>query len=108
MTDRITPKKTVAFLNAAMALDAKAMHELVETRVRCTLALASHNGISPFCYNKSEHAIGLLGILNCLFGAYASGDGKIAALFCDGRLVRFVHLKEGAVISDFIFEGNNE
>lgn len=92
----ITPEQAVAVLNEALALDPQAISALVSTRVRCTKALAGHPSIQVGSVGETEYEVGLLGILNGLFGSYGpeggkrEGWGRIAAeVEDDGTVSRF-------------------
>ncbi|APU88927.1 hypothetical protein Rctr197k_121 [Virus Rctr197k] len=85
-----TLDETIAFLNEVLALDPAAVTRLVETRVSCTEALADHPSVQVQDHKTGTPSVGLLGLLNGLFGADEENWGAIAALFeDDGRLVRF-------------------
>jgi hypothetical protein len=76
----ISIQDVIDVLNQAVALDKDAVEALVEHRVPCNSYLADH----PTIQVTQDHKIGLLGILNGLFGADADGWGAIAAVFGDG------------------------
>jgi len=89
----ITPHDVVALLNEAVKLDPVAMHALVEARVPCNKALADHPTIQVSAYDEltgeptpNWFKVGILGILNGLFGTDSAGWGYITANFdvwCD-------------------------
>jgi hypothetical protein len=85
----ITPDHAVEVLNELLALDYPAIAALVERRWACNKALAAH----PTCQvvsGLSGASVGILGVLNALFGADEDGWGTICVV-CDenGVLVRF-------------------
>ena len=99
--------KTVSFqevidvLNGALALDREAVEVLVEQRVPCNEALADHPTIQVQG-DDSGAAVGLLGVLNGLFGTDEEGWGPIAAVFDDddGHLIRFEVASRAQLPSD--------
>ena len=87
----VSPQDAIDFLNELVALDKEAIHNLVETRVWCNYQLAKH----PTVQMHKQYQVGLLGILNGLFGTFDSGDkagwGPIVGCFDDdtGKLMKF-------------------
>lgn len=73
------------FLNSLVQLDQEAMQKLADTRVPCNKSLVDH----PTVQTSNGH-VGLLGIINGLFGTDDRGWGHICATF-DGnnRLIGF-------------------
>ena len=92
MKPAVTPDDVIATLNEALALDPVALTLLVMNRVVCGKALANHPTIqvaageiaAPF-----EYAVGLLGVINGLFGVDDQGTGPISARVVDGQVVAF-------------------
>lgn len=99
--NQITIEDALALLNEMNTLDAQATKDLVEKRVSCNEALADHPSIQTgktmtdtIDQNDKAlvrgHRVGLLGVLNGLFGANAEGWGPICAVFeDDGTLSHF-------------------
>jgi hypothetical protein len=89
LRDPCSLEDAVLTLNEALRFDPKAITELIDHRVPCNPDLADHATIQTmpsFGANK----VGLLGILNGIFGTASDGRGPIAAIYDDaGRLVRF-------------------
>ena len=79
----------IEFLNSALKDDKEAIHNLIEQRVICNEKLADHPTIQVSCKNKEQFEVGLLGILNGLFGTTEEGLGLISAVYEDDRLVGF-------------------
>ena len=83
-----SPHYVVDLLNEAAKLDPQAIRALVDTRVVCNQALADHPTIQVG--PASEHdsggpsVVGLLGILNGIFGTFDDGWGCIAAVIEPG------------------------
>jgi hypothetical protein len=87
--ESVTIDETIVLLNQALALDRVAMTQLMDARVRCSLALADHPTIQAASSEEAVRlgvvtsdeqpcAVGLLGIVNGLFGSSADGYGAIA------------------------------
>ena len=94
------PTTAVAILNELVTCDPVAMHALVEQRVPCNQALENHP-TAQVGEHEGQVRIGLLGVLNALFGALDAKAGKfagwgiIAAEYDDdGTLVKFKLLVE--------------
>jgi hypothetical protein len=97
----ITIDKAIALLNEMVEADQPAMHALVETRVPCD-GFLYHPGVQCVKCDEGPYHVGMLGILNGLFGTIPTGDkagwGIIAAVFDDkGQLVRFRRTDEEQV-----------
>lgn len=77
---RISVDRVLEVLNRAIEADPEAMHNLIEHRVYCNDKLAVDPDIQVAIQPDNEQTVGLLGILNGLFGNQ-SGWGAIAAKF---------------------------
>ena len=86
--EHITVDQTLALLNELLALDPSVAHALVERRWACNKAVADHPTIQVTQDQYGTH-VGLLGILNGIFGADEEGWGPICAVFDEGRIQRF-------------------
>jgi hypothetical protein len=109
MTDKvkITAQDVVRLLNEALVADQDAITNLVNARVACNEALGGHPTIQvgrfpvggswpePGSPNintvGTERRVGILGILNGLFGVKEDGSGYIAALYdmSSGKITKF-------------------
>lgn len=81
--------KTIEFLNQLLELDPVAVSALVERRVPCNEALAVHPTVQV-CSEGSEYRVGLLGVLNGLFGVDQELWGPISAQYNEDDLERVV------------------
>lgn len=82
--ERCTVEHAVDILNQALKLDPKAMTKLVQNRVHCNSDLAKHETIQVGNYHEpGVYTVGLLGILNGLFGIDEDGYGAIYANISD-------------------------
>jgi len=90
-----TAQQVVDLLNEAARLDPEAVLELINARVPCNEALNAHptiqtgprRGIDPRHDKRNE--VGLLGILNGIFGTFEDGRGCIVATLHDDRRLSF-------------------
>lgn len=80
--------KLVDWLNGLVAIDAECVRRLIEARMPCNEAMADHPHVQVAPAGDGFE-VGLLGILNGMVGP--SGE-RIAAMFEDGGLERFVLL----------------
>jgi len=99
--EKVSLDHCLFFLNELVKTDAEALHKLIETRVPCNRAMADHPTIQVQAAGKDNQdvkdsteeqwTVGLLGILNGLFGAYRDGGpkdgwGQVTAVFeAEGR-----------------------
>jgi hypothetical protein len=83
----MTYQQTIAFLNELIALDAQAITALVESRVPCNKSLADHPSVQVSSTTGGGYSVGLLGILNGLFGTREDGWGFISAVFDDNGVI---------------------
>ncbi len=81
----MTIDNAIDLMNDALKCDGVAISQLAFTRVPCNQALAQHPSIQV----SGESTVGLLGILNGLFGIDSRGRGYIEAYVYDGQIVRF-------------------
>jgi|ERR1035437_5064595 hypothetical protein len=72
----VTPQELVDFLNELVVLDREAMRDIIYARVECNEALANHPTVQVATYDRFPYALGLLGVLNGLFGVYDEGSRK--------------------------------
>jgi len=79
----------VKVLNRALESDPVAIQVLINTRVPCNDKLRR----DPTIQVVKDSMVGLLGIINGLFGTDVDGYGTIAAKFESGKLVEFYDLE---------------
>lgn len=75
----ITIQDAIDLLNDALKCDPVAITSLTSHRVLCNLKLADHKLIQVGS-NEGTYRVGLLGIINGLFGVDDKGYGPIAAI----------------------------
>jgi len=84
-------EEAVSALNSMLALDRAAIEALVEHRVVCNMALYDHP-TAQVAVDTGYHTprIGLLGVINGIFGCDENLVGFIVAVFDKrGKLVKF-------------------
>jgi hypothetical protein len=85
--------EAIRVLNEALERDPVAVSRLIAYRVPCNIQLADHPSIQVGGSNAPPdpaHEVGILGIINGLFGTRTDGWGFITAIIeDDGRVLRF-------------------
>lgn len=97
--DELIADRIVEIMNEALKLDPRAITELVETRISCSVALADHPSIQIQAGNRGDPVIGLLGILNGLAGTQTyrgiPSCGRVEAVFeDDGSITTFRRVRD--------------
>lgn len=85
VTLEVSLDQAIDYLNELIAADRPAIAALIANRVPCNQALAKH----PTCQVGQQHGgfhVGMLGVLNGLFGTFEDGWGPITFVFKDGDL----------------------
>ena len=75
--ETITLDETIEKLNHFLELDKEAMNQLINIRVECNNQLGTHPDIQVIDFGNDKLRIGLLGILNGLFGSREDLWGEI-------------------------------
>lgn len=81
----ITLTQCIEYLNSLINCDERAINSLVLNRVPCNEYLTQH----PTCQVTQKSFIGMLGVINGMFGI-KNQQGLIQAVFDNGGLVEFV------------------
>jgi len=100
--ESVTLDEVLEVLNRIVKTDPQAAHDLVETRVGCNDALAKdptiqvvEKGVPMLGTTKKLYSVGLLGVLNGIFGAHDDGWGAIqVTMEDDGTVVGFSLTKQ--------------
>lgn len=87
--DKVTIQETVDFLNELLKTDPVAIASLFSVRMACNKALADHETVQVGALSVSYFQVGMIGILNGLFGIDEHRWGHIAGDYEDGKLLRF-------------------
>lgn len=89
MKSTVSPQETVAFLNSLLKIDRGAITKLVTHRVGCCRELADHPTVQVRSLGGPRGSdftdVGLLGILNGLFGA--TGPQYIGIVVDDDNVI---------------------
>ena len=75
----VTIQEVIALLNEAAQLDSEAIRALVDHQVPCNYNLADHPTIQVGCTEDGEPRLGVLGIINGLFGVDENAHGPVIA-----------------------------
>lgn len=90
----ITSQEVVEFFNSLIVIDPGAIQTLINTRVQCNEAMTNHPTVQVVIVPRSIiHSVGMLGILNGMFGINENGWGCITVIFDDetGVIKKFVY-----------------
>lgn len=82
----VTLDEAIEYLNELIKLDRVAMAALVANRVPCNQGLADHP-TAQVCAQHGGYLVGMLGILNGLFGTLKDRRGPIVFIFKDSNLL---------------------
>lgn len=86
----ITAQDVCDFLNEILELDPECAKALVTKRVKCNKAIADHPTIQVQQSSSLYPAkVGLIGVLNGIFGVRADGLGPICYEFNKNKIVGF-------------------
>ena len=102
-SEPVTVQAAIDLLNEASQLDPLAMRSLVEYHVPCDYTLADHPTVQVDCTENGDPIVGMLGIINGLFGVDENAQGKITGVWDPndpGAPVTFILNPE--------FEGNTD
>lgn len=77
----ITPEHAIRVLNEALALDHESIRNLFAVRHLATPALGAHPSIQVRSQGGDRETVGLLGLLNGIFGTRPDGWGFISAVY---------------------------
>ena len=89
----VTVEVAIEFLNELVKLDRGAIARLIDRRVCCNDALAGHPTVQVG-FSSVGPVVGLLGILNGLFGIREDSYGHITALLEEDVLIEFIKTGE--------------
>ena len=87
--ESITIEDALEVLNRATKADPQAMRELVAARMPCNAALRDDPTIQVSGSGSDDAEVGLLGIINGMFGIDEDGWGPLGAVMNNGALIGF-------------------
>ncbi len=76
----LTIEEAVELLNEMARLDPKATERLISQRIACNEALAKHPTVQVHD-GKGGNSVGMLGVVNGMFGVDDEGWGAVAAVY---------------------------
>lgn len=91
----VTLDEIIELMNELLEIDSQAITELIQKRVVCNEKLANHPTVQV-SYDKKydNYKVGLLGILNGLFGTDEDGYGAICINVQDGKILNFARTED--------------
>lgn len=84
----LTVDDVIQFLDELLETDRTAIAALVTNRVPCNEALANHKSVQVAKLNNG-YLVGMLGVLNGMFGVDGDGFGPISAVYDGENLSEF-------------------
>lgn len=87
--EHVSIDSTVWLLNSLVKIDPEMMDKLFGCRVDCNEIIARHPTVQVDEYSPGKYTVGMLGILNGLFGTNEEGHGLITSIKQDGVLIGF-------------------
>lgn len=85
----VSPKDVCRLLNEMLSIDPDCVTDLIEARVLCNDKLAEHESIQVY-YKGDRNYLGILGVINGLFGVREDGMGHICVdVDDDGKITMF-------------------
>jgi hypothetical protein len=97
----VTPQDVCDLLNEFLKLDYVCAEELIFHHQRCNDAVASHPTIQVGQYENDEFPrVGIVGILNGLFGIHEDGMGAICYEIEGGKILGFRLVKDASIIKN--------
>lgn len=86
--ETVTIDDVIKYLNELVYLDRKAIETLSDFRVDCNEKIANHPTVQVV-QKDNKFSVGLIGLLNGLFGIREDGWGEITAVYIDDMLWHF-------------------
>lgn len=87
-------------LNELLAMDPDCISTLTQTRVACNAKIKDHPTVQVMIDPQGQAVVGLVGILNGLFGADNRGWGGISFETKDDQVQAFKALEDVVVTTD--------
>lgn len=87
--EKVTLQETVDFLNGLLEIDPLAINALFSARVACNEKLANHETVQVGRVSENYYQVGMIGVLNGLFGKDEDGWGYVGGIHEDGKLIGF-------------------
>lgn len=87
--ESVSPQDVIDLLNQAFKLDPQAIEKLFAVRVQCNESLAEHPTIQVRDYGPDSPNVGVIGLLNGIFGVDDEESGIIGSIYDDNELQGF-------------------
>lgn len=104
----VTPDDAIRYLNDLLAIAPETIQTLVNLRIPAPKAIVDHPTVqvqSPTVAIDGPPVVGLIGILNGLFGTNLAGTGPIAIVYDDDwRITGFEHNWRGESVTRLAVE----
>ena len=94
MIKNISVADVVNYLNDLLIIDPIAINGLFSLRISCNAEMRDHPTIQVGTLGKTFGIVGIIGILNGLFGTDKNKWGHISANYDDGKIICFRELSE--------------
>lgn len=85
----------IKFLNELLSIDPVTINALFSSRVSCNRKLSEHPTVQVGLAGKDHFYVGMIGIVNGLFGCDDKGIGFICAEYRDGMILNFRMTDQG-------------
>lgn len=84
----ISVDQVIGYLNELLESDGPAVVSLITNRVPCNEKMGTHPSVQVG-FQQGGYTVGLMGVLNGLFGVKEDGKGLIRYIVEDGYIIRF-------------------
>jgi hypothetical protein len=85
----VTIESVCETLNSLLELEPETMQSLLAFRVECGQAMAEHETVQVKDEGAGKYTVGILGLLNGVFGKDENGNGNLCAMYSNGKLAGF-------------------
>jgi len=91
LRETVSVQEVCVFLNEFLKLDSDCLTNLVNTRHKCNEKIVEHESIQVSCNTDGNFYVGLLGVLNGMFGTNETRAASIVAQINDfnGQILCF-------------------
>jgi hypothetical protein len=87
-----TPEEVVRLLNDLLKDDPECITNLINNKIECNKTIAEHETVQV-SLKDGIYRLGIVGLLNGIFGINDNGFGCIASYWEDGKLKKFIYDK---------------
>lgn len=90
--DTVTIDDTINLLNELLKIDHECIYNLVNARVGCNNLVEDHPTVQVTSFGSNVPVVGIIGILNGLFGVNDKGFGPISFEMANDKILEFKKL----------------